>query len=79
LQPQFGVLFTSLPISPFYYLSGFILDFNLISLFTVEEEGGSRHLHSVFVRQSRDMRFGLHAPAPVEEIGLKEGPTCQVK
>ena len=48
-------------------------------LFTAEEEGGSRHLHSVFVRQSRDMRFGLHAPAPVEEIGLKEGPTCQVK
>jgi len=31
------------------------------------------------VRQSSDMRFGLHAPAPVEEIGLKEGPTCQVK
>ena len=58
---------------------GFLSNFLWFSSFTAREKVGSTSMDLFFMHQSRDVRFGLNAPAPIEEIGLEEGPSCQVK
>jgi len=79
LQPQFGVLFTALPISSFYYLSGFYFDFYSTQSFSEGEESRFDEYGPGLHTPRQDLRSGSSAPGSNGMIGSNKGPACQVE
>ena len=65
-------------ISPFYYFPGFIPKFYRFLSFTAEEEGFFAEFRPGLCEPTLGLDCGSRAPYSNEEVGLKEGPACQV-